>query len=124
LQNEKNEMEELFQKLIHQTETIDKSLVPYVNAEHTKTLKFIDTLEQKLNKSIKQKNDQLVKQINDIHQFLFPNNTMQDRIFNASYVSKIFGFTSIQEFVKALVTQDLLDSETTFSFKIIQNKEE
>jgi methyl coenzyme M reductase alpha subunit len=49
---------------------------------------------------------------------------MQDRIFNASYVSKIFGFTSIQEFIKALITQDLLDNETTFSFKIIQNKEE
>jgi bacillithiol biosynthesis cysteine-adding enzyme BshC len=124
LQNEKNEMEKFFQKLIHQTESIDKSLVPYVNAEHTKTLKFIDTLEQKLNKSIKQKNDQLVKQIDNIHQFLFPNNTMQDRIFNVSYVSKMFGFTSIQEFIKALVTQDLLDSETTFSFKTIQNKEE
>ena len=124
LQKEKIEINEIFQKLIHQTESIDKSLVPYVNAEHTKVLKFIDTLEQKLNKSIKQKNDHLVKQIDDVYQFLFPNNTPQDRIFNISYISKILGFTSIQEFIKELLTQELLDTNTLFSFKIIKNKQD
>lgn len=102
LQSQKEQIKDIFTQLLQQTERIDTTLLPFVNAELKKTLTAVDTLEHKLNKAIKQKNELITRQIQDIYTTFFPQNTMQDRIWNITYATKILKLNSLKKFVDIL----------------------
>lgn len=115
LSEEKNKLLFVFDQFHQITDTIDKSLVAFVNAEKTKTMKFVETLEQKLNKTIKQKNDTIVRQIESIYATFFPNTIMQDRVWNLFYVYKLLNYSSYIEFIEAIQAFCLPDFTTASS---------
>ncbi len=61
---------------------VDKTLEAASDAELQKNLKSLEALEQKAVRSIKQKNEQALNQIEVIHARLFPNNIPQERVEN------------------------------------------
>lgn len=104
LDNTKHQIQYIFQELFYQTENIDKTLIPFVNAEQAKTIKFIETLEQKLNKAIQQKHENIRKHIDDIYTNYFPQNTMQDRIWNIFYAYKLLGYKTVEELIDEIIS--------------------
>ncbi len=113
LSEEKNKLLFVFDQFHQITDKIDKSLVAFVNAEKTKTMKFVETLEQKLNKTIKQKNDTIVRQIESVYATFFPNTIMQDRVWNLFYAYKLLNYSSYIEFIEAIQAFCLPDFNTS-----------
>lgn len=118
---ERKQITHIFQIIQEKTQQIDKTLLPFASAELTKTLKGLDTLEHKLNKSIKQKNDILIKQVRDVYENFFPENTMQDRIWNITYASKIMGYSSLEEFIYDIMPHCYIDLPQTHPIRILKN---
>ncbi len=85
----KTELESTFNKLQELTKNIDASLVNVVGAESQKSLQSIDNIQKRLVKSLKQKNETELNQIERIKTQLFPNNSLQERVENfATYYAK------------------------------------
>ncbi|GIV27845.1 MAG: putative cysteine ligase BshC [Bacteroidia bacterium] len=120
---EKQQVNSIYDNLLKQTENIDKSLIPFVNAEHTKALKAIDTLEQKLNKSIKQKNNIIVNHIEDIYSNFFPDGIMQDRKWNVAYASNTLNINTIKNFIDNIIPFSTPQINSDFNFTIIEKSE-
>lgn len=95
----KNEIELTFNKLQDLTKNIDATLVNTVGAELQKSLQSIDGIQKRLMKSLKQKNETELNQIEKIKTQLFPQNNLQERIDNfSSYYAK-YG----QQFIADLI---------------------
>lgn len=103
LNESKIKIQNVFSELLVKTQNIDATLIPFVNAELTKTLKGLETLEHKLNKSIKQKHEVITKHINDIYKYYFPQNVMQDRMWNITYAAQIMNTNGLKNFVKEIL---------------------
>ena len=85
----KNELEITFNKLQELTKNIDATLVNTVGAELQKSLQSIDSIQKRLMKSLKQKNETELNQIEKIKTQLFPQNNLQERVDNfSSYYAK------------------------------------
>lgn len=110
----KNEIEITFNKLEELTKKIDASLVNTVGAELQKSLQSLDAIQKRLVRSLKQKNETQLNQIEKIKTQLFPNNSLQERVENfASYYSK-----TGQSFIDELIDEfDIYNKQ----FLIIQN---
>ena len=78
----KNELEITFNKLQELTKNIDATLVNTVGAELQKSLQSIDSIQKRLMKSLKQKNETELNQIEKIKTQLFPQNNLQERVDN------------------------------------------
>jgi bacillithiol biosynthesis cysteine-adding enzyme BshC len=76
---EKNNIDQLFNALKQKVTEIDQSLAGTVDAEKQKTLKSLEHLEQKIKKSLKQKNEITIQQIKKIKNAYFPEQTIQER---------------------------------------------
>ncbi len=122
LKKYQNEFLNIFDKLLYETEQIDKTLIAYLNAEKTKTIKFIENLEQKLNRTIKQKNETLLKQIDDIYYTFFPDDKMQERVWNISYVAKILNKDSLSELIHDLIPYCTINLSNNFDIKILMDE--
>ncbi|MBK6273524.1 MAG: bacillithiol biosynthesis cysteine-adding enzyme BshC [Saprospirales bacterium] len=95
----KNELETTFNKLQELTKNIDATLVNTVGAELQKSLQSIDSIQKRLMKSLKQKNETELNQIEKIKTQLFPQNNLQERVDNfSSYYAK-YG----QQFIDDLI---------------------
>jgi bacillithiol biosynthesis cysteine-adding enzyme BshC len=73
-----------FKSIQEKVQEIDAGLVAFVGAEAHKTLKSIENIEAKINKSLKQKNETALNQLEKLKAQLFPNNSLQERIENFS----------------------------------------
>lgn len=122
LDDEKNKIQEIFNQIKKITEPIEKPIISYVTAEEVKTLKAIENIEHKLNKSIKQKNQIIVNQIESIYDNFFPNNIMQDRVYNFSYIFNISKCSTIKEFISNTISVCTVNLDENFSFKIIKTQ--
>lgn len=122
LDKQKNDLKKIYEEVLLQTQNIDKPLIPFVNAELTKSLKSIETIEQKLNRSIKQKNEIINQQLNDIYNTLFLQNTMQDRIWNITYAAKIMGNNSLKNFTEEISKFCSFEFENYQPLKLIFKK--
>lgn len=97
LENEKSELQSIFDKLSSKALEIDKTLENTVKAELQKTINSINGLEAKLNKALKQRSETEINQIKTIKAKLFPEGIPQERYDNISaYLSK-FGMNFIDE---------------------------
>ncbi len=85
----KQQLSELYTQAQHLVDGIDKTLTNSVEAEKQKALNGIATIEQKINKALKQKSDTSVQQIKGAKEKLFPNALPQERYDNVSmYIAK------------------------------------
>ena len=82
LEKEKDQLKNLFELVRANVGKVDKTLEAATEAELQKTLKGIEALEQKGIRSIKQKNEQAINQIETIYTRLFPNDVPQERVEN------------------------------------------
>ncbi|GAB4201856.1 MAG: bacillithiol biosynthesis cysteine-adding enzyme BshC [Bacteroidia bacterium] len=103
LDESKTKIQNVFSEVLVKTQNIDATLIPFVNAELTKTLKALETLEHKLNKSIKQKNEIVTKHIHDIYNHYFPQNMMQDRLWNITFAAQIMNMNDLRDFVNEIL---------------------
>jgi uncharacterized protein YllA (UPF0747 family) len=83
------------------TKNIDASLVNAVGAELQKSLQSIDGIEKRLLKSLKQKNETELNQIEKIKNQLFPNNSLQERVENFSAYYAKYGQAFITDLIEA-----------------------
>ena len=96
----KDELEATFGKLQELTKKIDASLVNAVGAELQKSLQSIESIQKRLMKSLKQKNETELNQISTIKSQLFPDNSLQERVDNfSSYYAK-YGQSFITELIE------------------------
>ncbi len=82
LDKEKEEIKTLYNTIRTEISKVDKTLEATSEAELQKALKGIEGLEQKAIRSIKQKNEQAINQIETIYARLFPNDIPQERVEN------------------------------------------
>ncbi len=97
----KNEIEITFNKLQELSKNIDASLVNTVGAELQKSLQSIESIQKRLMKSLKQKNETELNQIEKIKAQLFPNSSFQERVENFSVYYAKYG----QSFIAELIDQ-------------------
>jgi len=79
LEKEKSELKKVFDELNKTVVSKDKSLEQQVNAEWARSLKFIQSLEDRLLKSEKRKHEDSINQIRKVKEKLFPGNSLQER---------------------------------------------
>lgn len=91
----KYEIENAYTPLIKQTEKIDITLKPFVEAELQKSLKSLDSIKHKLERAQKQKNENAINQIKKLHDRIFPSGTLQERHENFSSIYIIEGMNFI-----------------------------
>lgn len=82
LEKEAEALHEVFNTIALRVENIDKSLTGTVAAERQKALNALGLISGKVNKSLKQRSEQEIKQIQNIKNRLFPAGTPQERFDN------------------------------------------
>jgi bacillithiol biosynthesis cysteine-adding enzyme BshC len=82
LEKEKEGLKNLYNSIRTEISKADKTLEATSEAELQKNLKSLEMLEQKGIRSIKQKNEQAINQIDTIFTRLFPNDVPQERYEN------------------------------------------
>lgn len=97
----KSELESTFAKLQELAKNIDASLVNAVGAELQKSLQSLDSIQKRLMKSLKQKNETELNQIEKIKIQLFPNNSLQERVENFSVYYTKYDASFIEDLIDA-----------------------
>ncbi len=105
LQTPINSTKEVYNKLIEQATTIDATLIAHINNLSKKAVKKIEQLEKKLFRAEKRKFTVQETQLSQLKLNLFPNNNLQERVENFSYLYSLYGksfFTTILESSKGV----------------------
>ena len=107
---QKKHLKEQFTHLYALAEQTDKSFYGAVKAQEVKQLKGLDVLEKRLLKAQKNKLKDQVVRMADIHNDLFPNHSLQERVANFSELYLEYGDSLIPTLQKVL---DPLSGEFT-----------
>ena len=91
LQEQIEQVSMFYQQLEKQSASIDITLVAHTQAIAKKAIKKIEALEKKLLRAEKRKFADQKNQLEIIKKDLFPNNSLQERVENLSYLYSIFG---------------------------------
>ncbi|MBI3520006.1 MAG: bacillithiol biosynthesis cysteine-adding enzyme BshC [Bacteroidetes bacterium] len=113
LEDAKTQLATIYAGILETVTAIDKSLIGTTEAEKQKAINGISTIEQKINRALKQKSETDVNQIWSVKEKLFPKNTPQERYDNFSMYYTKYG----KEFMTAINTlliYDLKKTEYTF----------
>lgn len=99
LDEQKLQLEEMYNAIAAKAEAVDVTLVQSVAAEKQKALTTLDNISGKMHKAEKRKQETAINQIRSIHAALLPNGGLQERTENfVSFYSPAF----IQECVQTL----------------------
>ncbi|MCS6933954.1 MAG: bacillithiol biosynthesis cysteine-adding enzyme BshC [Chitinophagales bacterium] len=79
LDKEKEQIDKIFNIIIQKASDADSTLLHTAQAEKIKVLAGIDALQQKILRAEKRKNEQLVRQINDLYDVFCPEGEWQER---------------------------------------------
>jgi bacillithiol biosynthesis cysteine-adding enzyme BshC len=112
LEEAKKQLAEIYASITETVNSIDKSLVGTTEAEKQKAINGISTIEQKINRALKQKSETDVNQIWSIKEKLFPKNHPQERYDNFSMYYTKYGKEFITNIIENL-TYDLENFEYT-----------
>ena len=82
LEQQKTELKNLFNNIKTELTKLDKTLEASTETEFQKNLKGLENLEQKGIRAIKQKNEQVINQVENTYSKLFPNDIPQERYEN------------------------------------------
>lgn len=117
LEEAKKQLNEIFSSINETVNTIDKTLVGTTEAEKQKAINGIATIEQKINKALKQKSETDVNQICSIKEKLFPKNSPQERYDNFSMYYTKYG----RDFIVSVMEKLTYDLEK-FEYTILLEK--
>ncbi len=95
--SQKQFLQQLFFDLKKVAEQTDKSFVGAVNAQEKKQLNGLDNLEKRLLRAEKRKQKDIVNRITDLHNQLFPNQSLEERQRNFSEYYLEYGEEFIQQ---------------------------
>ncbi len=104
LKHDALQLTNLFDSIATKVETIDKSLGGTVGAERQKALNALDLISAKVNKSLKQKSEQEIKQIQAVKNKMFPNGIPQERFDNFLQYASQAGLAWVDEIKCTLET--------------------
>lgn len=108
-----NKIQHIYSEIEQKAIAIDSSFGTMINAELQKSLNSIKQIESKLQKSIKQKSEQQIKTITDIHTKIFPEKSFQERI------ESIFSLNiDLKKFIGDIIELSDIDN---VNLKIIQS---
>ena len=94
--------QELFAQLKEYVVGIDASLVGWVSAEEKRQLDQWNTIEQKIKKALKSKEEVKFSQLEKFFAFVHPNLIQQDRVFSLLYAAEIVGWKDLKEMLLEL----------------------
>lgn len=112
LEEAKKQLAEIYASITETVTSIDKSLVGTTEAEKQKAVNGMTTIEQKINRALKQKSETDVNQIWSIKEKLFPKDIPQERYDNFSMYYTKYGKEFIPSIMETL-TYDLEKFEYT-----------
>jgi bacillithiol biosynthesis cysteine-adding enzyme BshC len=99
---ERNNLQQLFQQIKEKTATVDITLQATVDAKLQQALNNLDTLEKKITKAEKNKQEVAINQLKAVRNKLLPNNTLQERYENfLPYYAK-YGETFIDDIYQSI----------------------
>ncbi|MBC7862500.1 MAG: bacillithiol biosynthesis cysteine-adding enzyme BshC [Bacteroidia bacterium] len=107
LEEVKTQMASLYGSVLETVSAIDKSLIGTAEAEKQKAINGLIAIEQKINRSLKQKSETDINQIWALKEKLFPKNSPQERTDNFSMYYSKYG----KEFIDSLVSELTYDLE-------------
>lgn len=76
---ETKQLDELFESFMKKAETVDKSLLAFIGAEHKKTQKALEHIEAKIRKSEERVHETAIQQLIGLKESLFPDGGLQER---------------------------------------------
>lgn len=82
LNGHKEEMTSLFNSIKNKVLKIDPTLGPHVDAQKTKSQNVLETIEKKLLRAEKRHQGDLLRQVESVMDYLFPNGSPQERTEN------------------------------------------
>lgn len=82
LNEESQELQQLFEKIMIKVKAVDASLGGFVGGEEKKILKDFKNIEKRLKKTEEKKQETELKQVENLKDKLFPNNNLQERVEN------------------------------------------
>jgi bacillithiol biosynthesis cysteine-adding enzyme BshC len=94
--------QELFAQLKEYVVGIDASLVGWVSAEEKRQLDQWNTIEQKIKKALKSKEEVKFSQLEKFFSFVHPNLIQQERVFSLLYAAEIVGWKDLKEMLLEL----------------------
>jgi len=94
--------QELFAQLKEYVGGIDASLIGWVSAEEKRQLDQWNTIEQKIKKALKSKEEVKFNQLEKFFTFVHPNNLPQERVYSLLYIAEIVGWTELLEVLKGM----------------------
>jgi bacillithiol biosynthesis cysteine-adding enzyme BshC len=94
--------QELFAQLKEYVVGIDASLVGWVSAEEKRQLDQWNTIEQKIKKALKSKEEVKFSQLEKFIAFVHPNHIQQERVFSLLYAAEIVGWKELKEMLEGL----------------------
>jgi bacillithiol biosynthesis cysteine-adding enzyme BshC len=115
LEGAKKQLTEIYASITETVNSIDKSLVGTTEAEKQKAINGIATIEQKINRALKQKSETDVNQIWSIKEKLFPKGTPQERYDNFSMYYTKYG----KEFISTIMVNLTYDLES-FEYTVLK----
>ncbi|MES2763835.1 MAG: bacillithiol biosynthesis cysteine-adding enzyme BshC [Bacteroidota bacterium] len=108
----KTQLASVYASVLETVSGIDKTLVGTTEAEKQKAINGLATIEQKINRALKQKSETDINQIWAIKGKLYPNNVPQERYDNFSAYYSKYGKEFITDLINVL-TYDLENFEYT-----------
>jgi uncharacterized protein YllA (UPF0747 family) len=94
--------QELFAQLKDYVGGIDASLIGWLSAEEKKQLDQWDSIEQKIKKALKSKEEVKFSQLEKFFAFVHPNHIQQERVFSLLYAAEIVGWKELKEMLEGL----------------------
>ena len=94
--------QELFAQLKEYVGGIDASLIGWVSAEEKRQLDQWNSIEQKIKKALKSKEEVKFNQLEKFFAFVHPNHIQQERVFSLLYAAEIVGWKELKEMLEGL----------------------
>ena len=102
LDDQKTGLESLMKEAVEKAKTADPTLEKLALAEVSKMIKGIETIEKKISKAIKRKEEVELNRMTKIQQKLFPENGLQERKENFLQLVNDYGFGIIEKLIDNL----------------------
>lgn len=101
-ENEISTTSENFENLRSYISEIDASLLGWLSAEEKRQLDQWNSIEQKIKKAIKSKEEVKFNQLEKFFAFTHPNHIQQERVFSLLYATEIVGWKELKEVLEQL----------------------
>lgn len=116
LEDAKARLNDIYASILETVSAIDKTIAGTTEAEKQKSINGLSNIEQKINRSLKQKSETDINQIWGIKGKLFPNNVPQERHDNFSMYFTKYG----NAFIPELMTQ-LTYTLSDFNYTVLSD---